>query len=193
MSCSVNGCDRAILCKGYCVRHYQRFKRHGHPLAGAASHSPKGDGLKLIELALRAAPQHCFLWPYSNNGIGYGKVSIEGRSVFVHRYVCELQHGPAPSVTHHAAHSCGNGHLGCINPHHLRWATPKENIADQKLHGTAIRGERVGSAKLNEETVRLVRRRLARGEMQKHIAADLGVNQSTVSYIKSGRIWSWLK
>jgi hypothetical protein len=32
------------------------------------------------------------------------------------------------------AHKCGNGHLSCINPAHLYWATPKENARDMVLH-----------------------------------------------------------
>jgi hypothetical protein len=52
------------------------------------------------------------------------------------RVMCKLAHGPAPTPKHHAAHSCGKGHEACINPKHLRWATPRENAADAKLHGT---------------------------------------------------------
>lgn len=42
-------------------------------------------------------------------------------------------------------------------------------------------------AKLNNETIREIRRRLALGEMQHDIAADLGINQGRVSEVNTGK------
>ncbi len=42
-------------------------------------------------------------------------------------------------------------------------------------------------AKLNDETIREIRRRLALGEFQHDIAADLGINQGRVSEVKTGK------
>ena len=42
-------------------------------------------------------------------------------------------------------------------------------------------------AKLNDETIREIRERLAAGEMQHDIAADLGLNQGRVSEINTGK------
>lgn len=46
--------------------------------------------------------------------------------------------------------------------------------------------------KLTERTVRLIRKRLARGDRQVDIAADLGVAQPTVSRVKRGECWAWV-
>jgi hypothetical protein len=35
-TCSIEGCDRPVLGRGWCTAHYQRWKRHGDPLAGGA-------------------------------------------------------------------------------------------------------------------------------------------------------------
>jgi HNH endonuclease len=35
-TCSIEGCDRPVLGRGWCAAHYQRWKRHGDPLAGGA-------------------------------------------------------------------------------------------------------------------------------------------------------------
>lgn len=35
--CSVEGCERPKLQKGFCASHYHRWRRHGDPLAGNAS------------------------------------------------------------------------------------------------------------------------------------------------------------
>ena len=40
---------------------------------------------------------------------------------------------------------------------------------------------------LTSETVREIRQRLARGEFQHDIAADLGINQGRISEIKTGK------
>lgn len=42
--------------------------------------------------------------------------------------------GSPPSADHVAAHKCGNGHLSCVNPKHLYWATTTENARDRVLH-----------------------------------------------------------
>lgn len=42
-------------------------------------------------------------------------------------------------------------------------------------------------AKLDDETIREIKRRLALGEMQHDIAADLGINQGRVSEVNTGK------
>jgi lambda repressor-like predicted transcriptional regulator len=54
------------------------------------------------------------------------------------------------------------------------------------------RGENSGQSKLNEATVRDVRRMLTDGAMQKDIAASLSVSRATISAIATGKRWGWL-
>jgi len=42
-------------------------------------------------------------------------------------------------------------------------------------------------AVLNDETIRVIQERLAAGELQHDIAADLGINQGRVSEVKTGK------
>ena len=42
-------------------------------------------------------------------------------------------------------------------------------------------------AKLNDKTIRDIQRRLAEGEMQHDIAADLGLNQGRISEVNTGK------
>lgn len=131
----------------------------------------------------------CLPWPYARNNMGYGKLRIGKRDVLAHRLVCQIAHGSAPTFRHVVAHSCGKGHEGCVNPRHLRWATQKENRADQVAHGTAPRGDKQGAHKLSWQIVRAIRQRVAAGESQRHVAADYGIAQSNVSLVASGRTW----
>jgi hypothetical protein len=104
--------------------------------------------------------------------------------VFAHRFVCQEVHGAPPSDRHHAAHSCGKGHEGCINPRHLRWATPLENAHDAIVAGTYPHGETVGTAKLTECDIRNIRAEYAKGGLTQTALARF----YDVSGVQIGRI-----
>jgi len=91
---------------------------------------------KFIEETTEYTGNVCISWPWACDARGAGRVSLNGRSTVVARLICERIHGAPPTSKHHAAHCCGNGHLGCVTPNHIRWATPKENVADAARHGT---------------------------------------------------------
>ena len=187
--CSLDGCGKAVHARGWCSAHYERWLEHGDPLGGGSSWgAPKA----FLEASLvNDDGGRCIIWPYGRNSNGYGQITLNGKKLLAPRIVCERIHGPAPSPKHQAAHSCGNGHLGCINPKHLRWATPQENQMDRVDHGTHNRGERQGQAKLTEDDVHQI---LAlRGTMTQRATAEMfEVSQSAVSAIYSGRNWAWL-
>jgi hypothetical protein len=134
----------------------------------------------------------CLFWPYAKMGNGYAELRIDGRAQLLSREVCRRRHGEPPTPLHEAAHSCGNGHLGCVSPAHLRWATSAANKGDQIDHGTRARGERMGSARLTEGDVRAIRA----SSMEAITFAELGrrysVSEATVRDAFYGRTWAWL-
>lgn len=131
-------------------------------------------------------------WPFERTWKGYGRMRVDGKRKAAHRYVCEIFHGEPPSPRHVAAHSCGKGHEGCVNPHHLRWATTKENHADRKHHGTLPRGEANGNAKLVYADV-LAIKGLLNTTTQKEIAQKFGVSRGAIRDIKTKRSWAWVE
>jgi hypothetical protein len=133
----------------------------------------------------------CLIWPYSKGSNGYGLVKHNGKHALVHRLVCEEVNGPPPTLKHEAAHSCGNGHLGCVNPKHLRWDTPKGNAADRIIHGTHRRGERQWQAKLTVDKV-LAIRSLEGKFTKKEIGNMFGVVRQTISDIILRKKWAHL-
>lgn len=72
----------------------------------------------------------CLIWPFGRTSHGYGTIRRDDKQMGAHRYICELVHGAAPDG-HQAAHSCGRGADGCVNPRHLCWKTPSENQHDR--------------------------------------------------------------
>ncbi len=67
----------------------------------------------------------CWLWTGCTNWGGYGRMSVGGRQVCVHRLSYELHHGPIPDGTE-IDHACRN--RACVRPDHLREATRKQNM-----------------------------------------------------------------
>lgn len=183
--CAVVGCHKQRLRREWCRAHYWRWQQHGDPTAGGTSLGSLARWLE--EVALGPPSQECLVWPFALGAKGYSYIRIDGKPRLVNRIVCARAHGPPPTAGLDAAHSCGNA--ACANPLHLRWATPKSNAADKKLHGTSNIGRRNGSVKLTEAGVRAIRR--ASG-IQEAIASRYGVSRRLVGMIKNRQIWGWL-
>ena len=117
----------------------------------------------------------CLICPFRRN-TGYGWS----------RRMCEFVHGAPPFKRAHAAHSCGNGRNGCVNPRHLYWTDAKGNSDDKRLHGTMVRGSKQHASKLTEKQVAAI---LKDDRTHTAVAADYGVSRHTIGLIKSGKWW----
>lgn len=190
--CSVDDCSNPATRRGWCSAHYQRWRRHGDPLVGGALVRYGGPLRYFTDVVLLYSGDDCLIWPYGRNDFGYGMLWANGRKSRVHRLACEATHGEPPTPGHDAAHLCGNGHNGCVNPHHLQWKTDAENEADKVAHGTSNRGERHGMAKLQRDHVVEIRR-LCGTMPQSEIARRFGISQAAVSAINSRKAWAWLE
>lgn len=174
--CSVQGCKAEARSRGWCQSHYLRWYRNGDPQGGR---TPNGVALAAFEALKtydgdRAA---CYIWPYARNGRGYGTVFVGGKNRLVSRLLCEEANGAPASNDFEAAHNCGKGHQGCVNPHHLRWATRLQNAKDRQAHGTC---------KLTEADVVEILA-LKGTATQKQIAARYGVHHTLINHIHAGR------
>lgn len=180
--CGVHGCGRKHYAKGMCQPHYMRVRMRGY----ADDHVP----LKVAPGSCRAwVDEHsqfvgddCLIWPFKVSRKSRPYVVIDGKREVAARYMCRVAHGPPPYEDMEAAHSCGNGHLGCLNPHHIRWATARENCLDRFSHGT------MACAKLSEDDVRSIRYDMI-GMRSADIAERFGISLRAVQSILSGKSW----
>lgn len=184
--CSIPDCNKSAKRRGWCNAHYKRWLRHGDPVAGR---TPNGDVRRFLKAALSYEGDDCLFWPYARCRKGYARINMSGQSQVASHVVCKEAHGDPPTPLHEAAHSCGNGNLGCVNPRHLSWKTPAANNADKIEHGTLIRGEQHPFAKLTEDTVRMI---YHDERPYPAIAAAHNISVPTIYDIKRRRSWSWL-
>lgn len=187
--CTFGQCKKKHYAKGFCSAHYTRLWRHGSP--GKTTRTPPGKVLEWMRAHLDCEGEDCLLWPFATGGGGYGVVAYKGRQRPAPNVMLRLAEGKPPTRNHECAHSCGNGHLGCVNPKHLRWATRKENHADKIKHGTSNRGEKSPASKLTEEQAReiLSLKGILPGNQ---IASSYGVSPGAIYQIWRGKNWAWL-
>lgn len=186
--CTISGCEKPLLARGWCSGHWTRWKRHGDPIGGGV---PRGETNAFFERAAKYEGDDCLIWPYAKDSAGYAQINFGGRVRYVHREICIKKNG-MPDDGMVAAHDCGNGHLGCISPKHVRWATRKENAADMIAHGTKMVGEKCNGAKLTNDEAREIKS--LKGKMtQEKIAEMYGVSRQNIGDIHNGRRWAWLK
>jgi hypothetical protein len=186
--CRIDGCGGKlkVIDEQLCGKHYARYKRHGDPLGGRTE---PGVPLAYMERQLLRDDNECFIWPYANDGKGYGIIWLNSRNAYVHRVSCERSNGPPSIEKPIARHLCGNGNKGCFNPKHLIWSDQVENMADTIIHGTSNRGERQGSSKLKETDVLKIYHST---KPRKELAIEFGVSVENIYQIKNGKSWSWL-
>lgn len=182
-TCTIDGCQMPNLAKGLCSKHYSRVYRHSD--ADTLKILGKGEAVDWLRSHVFHGGDECLTWPFSSkNTQGYGVTSFEGRMQNASAVMCHLAHGEKPTQGHEAAHSCGNGHLGCVNPRHLRWATRSENHADKHGHGTMPKGQSHPFAKLTDAQVAEIRKST---DGMTAIAAKFGISRGYVWELQKGK------
>lgn len=127
-------------------------------------------------------------------GAGYVSVALckEGkiRCKYIHHIVWDAFNGDIPyglEINHEDGDKSNN------TLKNLTVMTHSQNIQHAFDMGLAKVGEATKSSKLTADKVRIIRKRLARGEIQRRIAEDMQVNPQTITWIKQGAIWKHVK
>lgn len=155
-------------------RPYVRKKPYTHPNKG------KGRGFQWLNAHKDYAGDDCLQWPFSTCN-GYGTFGHLNKLLYAHRMMCEMVHGPSPGVGYHAAHSCGRGDKGCVNPRHIQWKTVSANQIDRTRHGTRNTGPRGKISREQRREIVSLRGKLK----QREIAEIYGITRSRVGIIQN--------
>lgn len=190
-TCHVPGCEGAVMYRGYCEAHYRRLRLYGDPLGGGGFRASRRQMLSALDSAVAYVGDECFIWPHARNSAGYGHMVIDGSHKLVHRIVCEAHNGPPPQDMPMAAHSCGNGHMGCCNPRHLSWKSARGNSADTIKHGRSCRGTRHYLSVLTEGDIPTIRKM---GETKPigDIARQFMTSYGVIYAVVRRRSWAWV-
>jgi hypothetical protein len=131
----------------------------------------------------------CWIYMGKTQGLGYGTFPAFGRkTIRAHRWSYDRFVGPIPAglvVRHTCDVAC------CVNPKHLILGTQAENIQDKVSKGRQAKGSRMGHAKLNEESVRVIRSRLNpyRHGIYTELAKEFGVHRAIIARIDANKVW----
>lgn len=125
---------------------------------------------------------YCLIWPFARETrVGRGMMDVNGKRGWAHRVMCEAVHGPAPDNRPVAAHSCGNGDQGCVNPRHLSWSTNSENQLQRYAQGRGNPNANGNKSMFTPEQIAEIRAK--HGEFtQVKLAEMYGCSPATIQY-----------
>jgi hypothetical protein len=131
-TCRVEGCDRAVVARGWCGRHYAYWHKYRRDPIPPALREPDARFDAKVD---RSDPDGCWLWTGTLRS-GYGRFRADGRLVQAHRYSYERAVGPIPA-DRQLDHLCRVRR--CVNPDHLEPVTPSENVLRSPIHPSVVR------------------------------------------------------
>lgn len=123
-TCTFEDCSKPHVGLGLCNAHRMQFRTTGElkPLQRWDRSLPAEP--RFWQKVDRREPQQCWEWQASFTPHGYGQVKV-GKSIkHAHRAAYEYVKGAIPEGAE-IDHICHN--RKCVNPDHLRIATPKQN------------------------------------------------------------------
>jgi hypothetical protein len=163
--CSIDGCQSPTKARGWCGKHWTRWRTYGDPLTVKT-----GRGLTVEQRFWRFVDKTDSCWIWTGNLFqGYGLFSIRsGVPVRAHRFSYELTHGGIADGME-LDHLCEVKR--CVRPDHLEAVTHAENMRRSGVSITRRKSElRTALARIAELELelRLANERLERCEKLCH-------------------------
>jgi hypothetical protein len=140
----------------------------------------------------RRGPDECWEWGGPRQKRGYGKFSIGRRTFLAHRVAAVIDGGNPERLL--VMHLCDNP--PCVNPRHLTFGTPLDNMRDMHRKGRArpgrndYRGSKNPQALLTESDVLEIRRLRATGLTYSEIGRRFGQPATAMCAIVKKRAWA---
>jgi hypothetical protein len=132
--CTVPGCERFVIAKGYCDKHYRRWRIYGDPNVC----KPNVNGLEDFWEKVKKS-EGCWTWLAAKDEDGYGFFWWKNRQVRAHRFMMETIKGH--DITgKDVLHSCDNP--SCVRPSHLFLGDAQSNADDREAKGRGVKGRK---------------------------------------------------
>lgn len=132
----------------------------------------------------------CWDWSGGTYPSGYGCLSVGGRRMIASRASYERYVGSIP-VGMSVLHSCDRPI--CVQPAHLRAGTGNDNVRDRQERGrgsaAGVTGTANRLAKLDDQSVREIRRLHAEGRSMYGLARERGIAPETVRDVVRRVTW----
>lgn len=193
-TCSVAKCSSPATTRGWCMRHYTRWLRHGDP-EGIRNNTGRALAHRLWSKVVRGEGDGCWLWKGAVDDNGYGVLSVgAGELDRAHRVAWRLTNGEIPDGEF-VCHDCpGGDNPGCCRPSHLYLGTQFDNMQDAAAKGRirlpGLHGERHPQARLTEASVADIRARYTgKRREQSKLAREFGVTQATIHRVVKNKGW----
>lgn len=162
------------------------------------SYRVSSDG-KIISLPRKGSHSNNYVLQHHKDRKGYHTVCLNSKPIKqvakVHRLVAEhFITKPLSNEKLQVNHKDGNKNNNDMS--NLEWVTCKENIRHSwanNLHTKSRKGVNNTQSKLDDDKVRIIRKRILTGETLQSIAKDYSVNFTLISLIKRNKIWTHVK
>lgn len=118
--CSVMNCENKSKTRGWCVKHYKRWLKHGDVNYVRPRRSFEESFEKYVDKS-----GECWEWSGSHYVNGYSKITSGRDQALAHRWAYEHYRGRIPDGMV-IDHLCRN--RGCVNPDHMEVVTNNENL-----------------------------------------------------------------
>ena len=189
-NCSIPECAKPIYRRNTCRMHYARIQRHGSPYVRLKNSVEKTVEQTLALHVPNRPISGCWIWLGHRDKRGYGRMYLNRRQGFAHRYIYQHFKGGLRD-DQLLRHTCDNP--PCVNPDHLIPGTDADNARDMVERGRSARGTKHRAAKLTESQVMEMRRTYAAGEAsQADLARQYGLTPTPVSQLLRGITWKHL-
>lgn len=139
---------------------------------------------RIYEKTICDIKTHCWNWIGPLNENGYGRISMNNKNTYIHRFIYQYFYSPIPENKPYVLHHCDNPK--CCNPKHLYAGTQQDNINDMIKRNRSQMGEKCKWTKLTKEQVLEIRKS---NKPQKVMAKRFNISQTTISNIKNRKTW----
>lgn len=112
-TCSIEGCAKHAIARGWCTMHYHRWRNLGDPVKQYRTDADRF-------WAKVEKTESCWLWRGAINRYGYGVFTLNAKYLMAHHFLM----GKPPEGLEYD-HICGV--RNCIRPDHGRFVTPQIN------------------------------------------------------------------